>query len=135
MDKNLHNAGMPGWREAGMLNNAIWRRGVAALFRLCRIPPSYTPTLTPLDPYPRTIPCNRMLIGKYLWHPSFPVFPSGEVLEFIYRTYVINWVLSEVYVPVLTSIRFLLNSYKKFGHFKKLLFYKVKLTNIFNSIS
>lgn len=40
-----------GGRVTGVLNNAIWRRGVAALCRLCRIPPPYTPTpATPLHP-------------------------------------------------------------------------------------
>lgn len=76
-----------GERVTGVLNNAIWRRGVAALCRLCRIPPPYTPTpATPLHPPwlpPRTtkrrregigmVPCNRMLIGKYWWD-----FPYGN---------------------------------------------------------
>lgn len=81
-----------GGRVTGVLNNAIWRRGVAALCRLCRIPPPYTPTpATPLHPPwlpPSTnnqekgrggggigmvVPCNRMLIGKYWWD-----FPYGD---------------------------------------------------------
>lgn len=87
-DKNLHNTGMQGEGGVGVLNNAIWRRGVAALCRLCRILPPYTPTPTPLDPYSPTISYNRMLIGKYWWDPPHPFFHPLRVLEFIYRTYV-----------------------------------------------
>lgn len=94
-DKNVHNAGMrepkgdippPGRRR--VLNNAIWRRGVATLCVLCRayhyhirlhFEPSRTPALSPAScpPAPWVFPsrergrsfayiaANRMLIGKY----------------------------------------------------------------------
>lgn len=123
-DKNLHNAGMQGEGGGGVLNNAIWRRGVAALCRLCRILPPYTPTPTPLDPYSRTISCNRMLIGKYWWDPPYPFFHPLRVLEFIYRTYVRKRVRT-AYIschigfsyPFLTSLinAFLLNFPISFG--------------------